>query len=165
MRAVFIITSLLLSGLAAYFGQPLMRDNSDAVNIITTVITVFAGFLVAIIAILGDPAMIPEGSWRTAEARREKLENMVIRHTWLFYVYLATISALFTGMLIRKEPESVVSAQIKIYIEYAYLFLGVFSFLLTLSLPRALGQLQLARSDAEIESRRAADGIPPHSDL
>jgi len=53
MRVLFILTCVLLSGAASYFGQPLVRDNSDAITIITTVITVFAGFLVAIMAILG----------------------------------------------------------------------------------------------------------------
>ena len=47
--------------------------------------------------------MIPQGSWRTAEARHKALESVIIRHTTLFYVYLASISLLFIGVLIRKE--------------------------------------------------------------
>lgn len=164
MKAAFIVVSLILSGAASYYGQPLVRDNTDAITIITTVITVFAGFLVAIIAVLGDPAMIPPGSWRKAEVRHSGLEAMIIRHTWLFYVYLATIALLFAGVLIRKEPDVLISGRMKAWIEHAYLFFGVLSFLLTLSLPRALGKIQLARSVAEIETRRAADGIAPRSD-
>ena len=161
MRAIFILACFFVSGVASYFGQPLVRDNSDAIIIITTVITVFAGFLVAILAILGDPAMIPKGSWRIAETGRQRLEESIIRHTWLFYIYLVAIGLMFTGVLIRKEPDSVVGPNVKFWIECGYLFFGVFSFLLTLALPRVLGKIQLARSDAEIERRRTEEGIGP----
>lgn len=164
MKVVFILTCALLSGFAAYYGQPLASGNSDAITIIVTVMTVFAGFLVAIISILGDPAMIPKGSWTMAEARHKKLESIIIRHTTLFYLYLIAIAFLFGGVLIDKEPNAAVSAKIKSYIEYASLFFGVFSFLLTLALPKILGDIQMARSEAEIEQRRIDEGIKPTPD-
>jgi hypothetical protein len=125
-----------------------------------TIITVFAGFLVAILTILGDPSMIPEGSWRVAEISHKNLVNSVIRHTWLFYIYILTIAFILLGVFIRKEPDSVASERIKAWVECIYLFLVFFSFLLTLALPRALGKIQLARSEAVIEARRAAAKIP-----
>ena len=159
MRLVFILACLIASLIAAYYGQPLVRDNTDAVTVMITVITVFAGFLVAIITILGDPAMVPKGSWRKAEIRHRNLESILIRQTWLFYCYLVAIGLLFAGVLIRKEPHDVVSDRLKAWIEAGYLFFGVFSFLLTLALPRALSRIQLMRSSAEIEDRRQAEGI------
>ena len=72
-RLLFLLGCVALSGAGSYFGQPMVRDNSDAVTVMITVITVFAGFLVAIITILGDPAMIPAGSWRVAEGRHRSL--------------------------------------------------------------------------------------------
>lgn len=163
MRGIFLVSCLVLSGVAAYFGHPLVRDNSDAITVLATVLTVFAGFLVAIIAILGDPAMIPGKSWREAQGRRPNLEAMVIRHVWLFYVYLIAIGLLFAGILIQKEPDAVVSPLIKGCLGSAYLFFGVLSFLLTLALPPTLGKIQLARNLAEIEARRNAAGIRPNS--
>ncbi|MDR3378703.1 MAG: hypothetical protein P4M10_08470 [Verrucomicrobiae bacterium] len=163
MKMAFVAMCLILSGIASYFGQPFVGDNSEAITIITTVITVFAGFLVAIMAILGDPALLPKGSWRAAEIGRGKVEGLIIRHTWIFYIYLISIGLLFSGVLVHKIPNAVVSGRIKIIIEYSYLFFGVFSFLLTMALPRVLGQIQLARSESEIEARRAAAGIRPPS--
>lgn len=161
MRGLLILFCAVISAAAAYYGQPLVRENSDATMILATVMTVFAGFLVAIIAVLGDPTMIPGQSWGVAEMRHEQLEATVTRHTSLFYVYLIAIALLFTGVLIVKEPDGLVSPNIKMWIERSYVFFGVFSFLLTLGLPRALGRIQLARSAAEIEDRRRAVGIKP----
>jgi len=152
------------SAIAAFYGQPLVRDNSDATLIIATVMTVFAGFLVAIIAILGDPSMTPKGSWHVAEMRHDRLVASVFRYTSLFYVYLISIALLFIGVLIAKEPECAISSFIKMWVERLYVFFGVFSFLLTLGLPQALGKIQLARSEAEIEERRQAAGIKPNGE-
>jgi len=98
-RIGFILLCALVAAAAAYFGQPLAHDNSDAILIIITVLTVFAGFLVAIIAILGDPAMLPGGSWRAAEGSRGQVYARVVTHTWLFRLYLLAIALLFADVI------------------------------------------------------------------
>lgn len=123
----------------------------------------FAGFLVAIITILGDPAMIPDGTWRTAEVRRENIEQKLTRHIWLFVFYLIAIGFLFVGALLNKAPDSVASVEWKIWIERLYLFFGIASFLFTFALPNALLKFQIGRIDAEIDRRRRDAGIPPDS--
>jgi hypothetical protein len=163
MRAVFILLCAAAAAAAAYFGQPFVGHNSDLVVVLTTVFAVFAGFLIAIITILGDPSLIPDGSWRIAEARRDNIERRLIWHSWLFVLYLLTIGLLFTGLLLEKA----VSADWlhwREWIERAYLFFGVFSFLLSFALPWALMKLQRARVDAEIERRRREAGIQGASD-
>jgi hypothetical protein len=161
MRILFFITCAVLSAVAAYFGYPLVRDNPDAVIVMATVLTVFAGFLVAIIAILGDPAMIPGDSWAAAQMQRPTLEAMVIKQVWLFYLYLMAIGFLFLGVLLHKEPDTIMAPWIKPCVDIVYLFFAVLSFLLTLALPPTLGKIQLARNLAEIEARRSAAGIKP----
>jgi|SRR5579871_1802300 len=157
MRAIFIFACLACSAVGAYYGQPLVRDNLDAVLVIITVMTVFAGFLVAIITILGDPGLIPEGSWRVAETRRDNLERRLIAHLWLFVWYLIAIGLLFVGVLLNKATG--VPCGVKVWVERLYLFFGTTSFLFTFGLPRALWKLQLGRIDAEIERRRKSVGI------
>jgi hypothetical protein len=159
MRALFISACLICGGFAAYYGQPLAHENADSLLIIITVMTVFAGFLVAIITILGDPAMIPAGSWRVAELRRNSIEARLITHIWLFIFYLISIGFLFTGALLNKAPDAVVSMEWKIWIERLYLFFGVSAFLFTFGLPIALLKFQIGRIDAEIERRRHDAGI------
>ena len=71
MRALYIILCFVVGAICAWLGAPLIYENGDAINILVTVYTVLAGFLVAIIAILGDPVLIPSGDWREAENNRE----------------------------------------------------------------------------------------------
>ncbi|HEX4079264.1 MAG TPA: hypothetical protein VHX61_10385 [Rhizomicrobium sp.] len=160
MRAVLILACFIVSGATAYFIEPYVAANVNALLIMETVFTVFAGFLVAIIAIVGDPALIPEGSWRTAEVRRENIEAGLIVHMWLFILYLLAIALIFVGVVIREIPPRIIPNIIKIWVNRAYLFCGLSSFLFTFGLAKSLFQLQIARIDAEIAKRRKAAGIP-----
>jgi hypothetical protein len=159
MRAAYIAFCILASVAAAYYGQPFTHENPDAILVIITFTTVFAGFLVAIITLVGDPGLIPEGSWRTAENRRKNIEARLLTYAWLFVVYLTAIGLLFVGALLNKAPEHAVSMEWKTWIDRLYLFFGILSFFLTFGLPKALWKHQLARIDAEIERRRKKAGI------
>jgi hypothetical protein len=153
---LFIIVSAGCAGAAAYYAQPYVHD-SDVVLVLVTVFTVFAGFLIAIITILGDPALIPDGSWRVVELRRGNIEKRLHTHVYLFMLYLITIGLLFSGLILHKALEE--GSCVNLWIERSYLFFGVFSFLLSFGLPISLMKLQKARVDAETERRRRAAGI------
>jgi hypothetical protein len=158
MRAVVLLIIVAgISAVAAFFGQPLMHENTDAVTVIITVMTVFAGFLVAIITILGDPALFPQGNWRTAELQRDNVAARLAAHIWLFVIYLVAIALLFVGVLLNKATG--VPEEVKTWVQRLYLFFATFSFFLTLALPQALWKFQLARLDAEIDRRRKAHGL------
>ncbi|MBN8958342.1 MAG: hypothetical protein J0H17_17530 [Rhizobiales bacterium] len=159
MRAIFIIGCALVGALAAYFGQPSVHKNPDLILIIITVFTVFAGFLIAIITIIGDPIMIPHGSWRIAEVRRDVMMSRLSWHVGLLICYLLTIGLLFTGVVLEKALDE--HSLWRLWVERSYLFVGVTSFLFTFALPSALVQMQSARYDAEIERRRREAGIDP----
>jgi hypothetical protein len=159
MRIFFIVACVVLGAIGSYFSQPYMTQNSDAVLIIITVFTVFAGFLIAIITIIGDPIMIPEGSWRLAEGGREKMEHRLVWHIILFILYLVTIGFLFASTILEKAIEGH-HVFWKVWIQRSYLFMAITSFLLTFALPTALLEMQRARYDAEIERRRREAGIP-----
>jgi len=152
MRAVLVLGTLLFSWLAGYYGEQFVKGSSDAILILVTVITVFAGFLVAIITVLGDPALVPPGSWRLVENRRQRVEADLIRHTWLFVFYLVSIAVLFIGAIAKGSP--LVPDTIKIWVTRLYLLFGLASFLFTFGLANSLLSYQMARYDAETERRR-----------
>ena|SRR6185437_442441 len=158
-RLIFAIFCIGVGAWGAYAAQPFMHHNADAVLIIITVFTVFAGFLIAIITIIGDPIMVPEGTWRLAEGGREKMERRLVLHIVLFTAYLITIGLLFAGSILDKALGDEEST-LKLWIERAYLFVGISSFLFTFALPSALLEMQRARYDAEIERRRREARIP-----
>jgi hypothetical protein len=159
MRATFLLGCMIAGGLASYFGQPAANDNPDIILIIITVFTVFAGFLIAIITIIGDPIMIPHGPWQVAELRRDVMISRLNWHVGLLICYLLTIGLLFAGVILEKVLDE--QNLWRIWVERSYLFMGVTSFLFTFALPGALIKMQSARYDAEIERRRLEAGIAP----
>lgn len=157
LRPIFIFTCVAIGCLAAYFGQPAVHKNPDLILIIITVFTVFAGFLIAIITIIGDPIMIPHGSWQIAELRRDAMISRLNWHVGLLICYLITIGLQFTGVVLERILDE--HSLWRLWIERSYLFLGVTSFMFTFALPGALVHMQSARYDAEIERRRREAGI------
>jgi hypothetical protein len=157
MRAAFILSCFIAGGVSAYYAQPYARHNSDLVLIIVTVFAVFAGFLIAIIAIIGDPLMIPDGSWRVAEGGRQRMEQRLTSHVTLFFLYLLTIAVLFVGVVLDKAPTD--ESVWKMWIDRIYIFLGVSSFLLTFALPVAMFELNKTRYEIETDRRRRAVGL------
>lgn len=162
MRAIFILGCMLAGAFAAYFGQPSVHKNSDLILIIITVFTVFAGFLIAIITIIGDPIMIPHGSWTKAELRRDAMISRLNWHVGLLICYLLTIGLLFAAVVLERALDE--HNLWLVWVERLCLFVGVTSFLFTFALPAALVQMQSARYDAEIERRRRESGIKPEGE-
>ena len=73
--------------------------------------------------------------------RRDNIESKLLRHLWLFVIYLIGIGLLFVGVLLRKAEPSVVPEIIKIWIERLYLVFGIASFLFTFGLPKSLNAI------------------------
>nr|VFK28854.1 MAG: hypothetical protein BECKMB1821I_GA0114274_100755 [Candidatus Kentron sp. MB]VFK74123.1 MAG: hypothetical protein BECKMB1821H_GA0114242_100154 [Candidatus Kentron sp. MB] len=153
-KVLFAVSTILIAGFSASFGQPLIHGNEQAINVIITVFSILAGFLVAIIAILGDPTLLPPGTWRAAEVQREKLVRRLVGYKWLFLLYLITLALAFTSLLFKDHYPT-----ITVWIEIAYLFFGTCVFICSLRLPEWLMKLQEERIDAMIEHRRKQDGI------
>lgn len=130
--------------------QPLIHANENAANVIVTVFSILAGFLIAIMSLLGDQSVLP-GSWKMASVQRQVIRNKLIRQKWLFYVYLTTLLLIFTASLICTEYPVTT-----IWLEHIYLGLAVFAFLLSFRLPATLMEVQTDRVDAVVGARRKA---------
>lgn len=159
MRIAFVLSCLVIGLVGAYYTQPFVAKNPDLILIIVTVFTVFAGFLIAIITIIGDPILIPEGSWRKSEGGRRRMRQRLNLHIALFALYLATIGLLFIGVVLEKALDD--HNVMRIWIERTYLCFGITSFLLTFGLPVALIEMQTNRYDAETARRRKSVGLSP----
>jgi hypothetical protein len=163
MRHIFFIVCVICGAIVAWLAQPYVHDNGDAKAAIVTVLTVLAGFMIAIITVLGDPAAIPDGSWRTVAIRKNSIEHRIIRHAWLFVLYLLAIAFLFAGLVVGKVTDNEVWSVFKTHweliktaIDYVYIFLGVTSFLLSFGLPFSLRKIQMDRLKIEEERRKKA---------
>ena len=149
---LFTLASVAISLIGAWFGQPLVHGNDQAINIIVTVYSILAGFLVAIIAIIGDPLLVPSGTWRIAEGHRQKTVQRLTRHKYLFYIYLLSLMLVFTATLFRDAH-----LEIAVWLERVFLSLSIFAFLMSMCLPGALMKMQEERVDHIIDERKGGD--------
>lgn len=140
--------------LFSYLGQPLIHGNQDAINIIVTVFSILAGFLVAVITLVGDPKSLPTGSWRAAELGSVLTYNRLVRKKWLFNAYLITLLLIFITVLLKDKFPTLVIA-----LEYVYVFFASIACVLSFKLPSALLDLQTERIENEIHERRKAENI------
>lgn len=152
-KAIVAAVVLFVAALAAWLGQPLVHDNDRAVDVVVTVFSILAGFLVAILSLVGEGVEL-RGSWRLAELSRKRIERRLKRHQWLFFCYLVTLALIFVSTLVGGLAPSVV-----VWIERAYLFFAVLTFLLSLWLPWALARMQREKVDSVIEDIRQREGI------
>jgi hypothetical protein len=150
----YAIVVVLIGGVGAYFGKPLISGNQDAINVIVTVFSILAGFLVALITLIGDPKSLPPGGWQVARLGCDRVYNRLTRQKWLFYIYLIALALIFLSMLLKKE-----SPKLNLITEYAYLFFSIMAFILSFKLPSTLMELQKERVEHEIEERRKVENI------
>ncbi|MEE4249776.1 MAG: hypothetical protein V2I38_04245 [Alcanivoracaceae bacterium] len=142
--------------------QPLLAENNRVVDILVTVFSILAGFLVAIIVIVGDTILFIPGSWRKAELEREAVLLRLRRHEFMFVLYLMTLAIILAASLTPPgavEIPVVGSVNFLVLFEHCYLFLGILAFVLSFKLPSALIKLQKERIDAHIEYLRKEEGI------
>ena len=150
-RVVFLLLGIVAGGALAVFGPlPDQDSNTAALRILATVLAILAGFLIAIITMLGDPQSLYRGSWRVASAHRRQIGRALLRFTLLFYVYLATILVVFIAALLGGYAPCPVQR----LVTHAALCLGVTALCWSFGLPWSIRQAQMSRLDAEVASRR-----------
>lgn len=149
-RLVFIALALAAGIGAGYFGQPFVHGKEKAIDVIITVFSILAGFLVAIMGLLGDGSLLLPGSWRVTEMQRKALKRRMARQQWLFYIYMLTLLAVFFSTLIDDDL-----AALKEWVERIYLGAAVTAFILSFGLPISLAGIQLDRVEAVIATRRS----------
>ena len=152
-NVVYAVGSLAVASLITYFGLDYFVGNTDALMVLVTFFSILSGFLIAIIAIVGDPAMVSGSSWRAFEKARPLLVVRITRYKTLFVGYLLTLLTIFTALLIRGAVDHGAPSWID-WLEGAALFLGSLCFLFSLRLPGALADMQQQRFDAILEARR-----------
>lgn len=133
------------SALGAYFLQPLISGNKDAVNTVVTVFSILAGFLIAVITFIGDPG---PSEWRDLQLGRREVKAKLRRHRWLFYLYLVTLGLALAMFLIPSTYVTLI-----VWFERAFVGVAIFVFLASFTLPNSLSQLQMAKYDAALDDR------------
>jgi hypothetical protein len=153
-KVKYAVGVALWGGLGSYIAKPLIEGNQDAINVIVTVFSILAGFLIAVITLVGDPKSLPAGGWQIARLGSDLTYNRLTRQKWLFYIYLAALVLIFVSMLLKAKFR-----EINVWVEYIYLFFSIIAFILSFKLPSTLMELQRERIEQEIAERRRVEGI------
>jgi hypothetical protein len=150
---ILFLASLAVGAVVGWIGQPWIHDNERAINVIVTVFSILAGFLIAIMTIVGDPSAFGRRNWRSHEIQRSAVFQRLVRQKWLFVLYLVILGVIFAESLVSKAfPEA---TGLIVWMERVYLALAVTAFLLSLRLPDMLMKIQMERHDEAIEHKRS----------
>lgn len=153
-RTIFIGFALVVGMIAGFFGQPFIHGNERAISVIVNVFSILAGFLVAIMTIMGDPTGFVTRNWRFAETARPAIYSKLLRQKYLFILYLLVLTLIMVQSLFEKRFPYVAGIMEQIYFGAA-----VSAFILSLGLPSALMKIQMDRHDEMIERKRKDAGI------
>lgn len=170
-KTIFLVSTLLISGFLAFSLQPFFNDKT--IDVLVNIYSILAGFLIGIIALIGDPASLSTGSWRIAEASSNNVvrglqgtKNLLSLYLLtLFLVFLYTLGSIdiLLQVLVDKKIEiddlPVTLYRVKDMFELLILFFALMAFIYSFKLPSKLFEIQQIRMSKEIESRREAANI------
>jgi len=148
MRRIGLPITFALAVLSAYFLQPLVSGNKDAINTIVTVFSILAGFLIAVITFIGASS---SKSWQTLQLSKRGIQAKLWRHKMLFYLYLMTLGFALAMFLVPTEFMLTM-----IWLERFFVGCAVFVFLCSFALPQSLMDLKLEQYEEALDEK-----IPP----
>ncbi|MBN3145346.1 MULTISPECIES: hypothetical protein [Pectobacterium] len=155
-KVIYFFLMIGFSAVVAYYGQPAISGKSDAINVLVTIYSVLAGILIAIITLIGDPAVLDtDGSWRKAYLSSKLPKVRLLRLKFLFHTYLVTLLMVFLAYLIPKDS----FPQAKEWVERLLVFFACVALLSSFRLPGAVIEVQRSRLDKKIAEQRKKDGI------
>lgn len=153
-RLMIFVGGAGLSALAAWRLGPSLAASVDALAAAAGVCATFAGFIIAVLTILGDATALLPGSWRIASIQTREIASRFRRLQFIFSVFLgASFSSILMLAVHGQKQEWVVGAA------YLNCFLVVYAFFASLELPKSLRSIHRERTAAVIESRKSL----PHS--
>ncbi len=146
-RIALLCTAAIISAGVGYIFQPLISDNTEAISTIVTIFSILAGFLIALITLIAEPALSRAKDWTELQTLKPSIENKLTRQKLLFFLYLFTLG-LALAMFLVPEAET----QMLLWLERLFLGLAVFVFLVSFALPGSLMKIQMERYDSALES-------------
>lgn len=138
-----------------WFGQPFVHGNEEARGVIVNVFSILAGFLITVMTLLGEPGLYRGRTWRSDAIKRSNVYQRLVRHKWLFITYLLVLGLVFVTTVVAKRYPCDIAV---VRLERVYLGLATLAFIRSLMLPSRLMNLQLARFDELVDSRRKSSG-------
>lgn len=145
----YVGLALVLAALCGYLFQPWYHTSKDAPSILATILSILAGFLIAVMAIVGDERTLRGKNWRQDTFYLGEVRRQLLRHRVMFYLYLVVLLLIFVCSL-----SSTWTNQAQVAIERLVVFSAVFALLLSFRLPGELTTRQVDLLQRLIDSKR-----------
>ena len=142
---------IVVAASIAYFAQPGYHDNSNAVQVVATVFSVLAGFLVNVMVLSSDEKALRGSNIRQDKVYLELLRKDLRRHQNMFSLYLVVLMFAFAGSLMSPTISQPIETW-RLWVERAVIFFGTLAILWSFRLPG-----YLMRRHLDILNRRIVD--------
>ncbi len=158
-RITFIIAGVVLFVALLLFGPPPAGQNSDfALRMLANALSILAGFLIAVIVMLGDPRSLYRGNWRIASAHQREIRHALNRAALLFCIYLVVIAFIFAASLLEAYTSATICSR---WMKHIALSAGGTALFWSFALPLMIRKAQLNRLDEEVQDRKRQSSLPP----
>lgn len=148
-RVTLLLAAIVVSGFVGYHFHPMLANNPDAVNVVVTIFSVLAGFLIAVITFITEPALRQAKDWRELQRMKKTIRRKLFRQKALFILYLLTLG---TALVMYLTPAEAV--EVLMWLRAVFLGLATFVFIASFSLPYSLIRVQMERYEAALEETR-----------
>lgn len=133
-----------------------LEASNTALRLLATVLSILAGFLMAVIAILGDPRGLFTGSWRVASAHARQIKKVLDRSVLLFYVYLVTIAATFFSTILGSYTAD---PSLERWGKHLALGFGCAALIWSFGLPTVIKKALVERLRDEVDERKKTANV------
>ena len=151
---IYISLTAVLSVLSAPYLQVWYHNSRDAATILATVLSILAGFLIAVMTIVADDRSLRGKNWRQDTYYLETIQRQLLRHKFMFNLYLIVLVLIFLASLdLPWEPHY------QAWTERVLLGLAVFSLSLSFRLPGEVTTRHIRELKRLIQDRRRSEDI------
>ena len=152
-RIAYSVIGLCIALVGGIVLQPSFHNSPAAAEVLVTVFSILAGFLIAVMTMLGDEGVLRRAkNWAEATADLERIEARLQRHQLTFYLYLFVLVLAFALSFDKAWND-----QVDLWLERVILFVGLFAFWISFRLPSHLLNHQMTSLRESIRERRARE--------
>jgi hypothetical protein len=144
-----LVAAIGVSSTVGYFFQPMVSNNTDAVNTVVTIFSILAGFLIAVITLIAEPTLKQAKNWQELQLMKKTVQRKLFRQKLLFFLYLITLGVALGTFLVPDEQ-----VKLLLWLERTFLALATFVFLASFELPGSLMKIQMERYEAEMDATK-----------
>ena len=156
IRVCVVVVGVLLFVGAILAGPTPEGRGEFPLRIIATVGSIFAGMMLAIMTLLGDPKNLLAGNWRVASFHRRHTGTSLDIMVGLFWIYLLAIALTLMAAVFDTYMDDlcIVKPEWIAWAKHIAICIGGLGMVLSFWLPPRIRRIQMDRMKEEVENRR-----------